>query len=327
MKKMCKTLNDIKSRPVCANKNGQRSQNFLSISSKTWQPNGNWKRATGKKEQTKRARTTRTGAFRRAVSCRLFEPRVKISIVRNHPQQRSTRTCTPNCTPRTHSNSRKNQANRAHVERRWVVGPGHDQKTSGPKKAVLYVGNLIGGCSENNLLEFVEIRAKRIGEKVPQIFNVKMFEPRNENRCAHLTVAENDAVLLRLSNFWPRPIYARHCNFDRTVSPSNQAPATANCLSAAAENHGAHPTNSVTNEPELAAQMADKKGGKRNSEEQSGKVTQRDQSSTQWRFGKLMKLNCVTIGHVNVNRLRHKIDFVKNIIIKHKFSILAVTET
>ena len=40
-----------------------------------------------------------------------------------------------------------------------------------------------------------------------------------------------------------------------------------------------------------------------------------------------MKLNRVTIGHVNVNRLRHKIDFVKNIIIKHKFSILAVTET
>ena len=40
-----------------------------------------------------------------------------------------------------------------------------------------------------------------------------------------------------------------------------------------------------------------------------------------------MKPICVTIGHVNVNRLRHKIDFVKNIIIKHKFSILAVTET
>ena len=40
-----------------------------------------------------------------------------------------------------------------------------------------------------------------------------------------------------------------------------------------------------------------------------------------------MKLNCVPIGHVNVNRLRHRIDFVKNFIIKHKFSILAVTGT
>ena len=122
-------------------------------------------------------------------------------------------------------------------------------KKPGPKKSVLYVGNLNVGCSENNLLEFVQIRAQKIGEKAPQIFNVKMFEPKNDLRCARLTVAKSDAVLLRSSNFWPRPIYARSCNFDRNVSSSNElkATATVDCLSATAENQVAHSTNSVPN--------------------------------------------------------------------------------
>ena len=129
-------------------------------------------------------------------------------------------------------------------------------KKPGPKKSVLYVGNLNVGCSENNLLEFVQIRAQKIGEKAPQIFNVKMFEPKNELRCARLTVAKSDAVLLRSSNFWPRPIYARSWNFDRNVSSSKElkATATVDCLSATAQNQVAHSTNSVPNGPELAAQ-------------------------------------------------------------------------
>ena len=129
-------------------------------------------------------------------------------------------------------------------------------KKPGPKKSVLYVGNLNVGCSVNNLLEFVQIRAQKIGEKAPQIFNVKMFEPKNELRFARLTVAKSDAVLLRSSNFWPRPIYARSWNFDRNVSSSNElkAMAAVDCLSLTAENQVAHSTNSVPKEPELAAQ-------------------------------------------------------------------------
>ena len=127
-------------------------------------------------------------------------------------------------------------------------------KKPGPNKSVLYVGNLNVGCSENNLLKFVQIRAKKIGEKAPQIFIVKMFEPKNELRSARLTVAKSDAVLLRSSNFWHRPIYARPWNFDRNLSSSNEATATVDCLSATAENQDAHPTNPVLNGPGLAAQ-------------------------------------------------------------------------
>ena len=109
-------------------------------------------------------------------------------------------------------------------------------------------------CQSEGLISYIREVLQYV--MAPQIFNVKMFEPKNELRCARLTVAKSDAVLLRSSNFWPRPIYARSWNFNRNVSSSNEfkATATVDCLSATAENQVAHSTNSVPNGPELAAQ-------------------------------------------------------------------------
>ena len=177
------------------------------------------------------------------------------------------------------------------------------------------MGNLNVGCSENNL-EFVQIRAKKIGEKAPQIFNVKMFEPKNELCCARLTVAKSDAVLLRSSIFWPRPIYTRPWNFDRNVSSSNEAAATVDCLSATAENQDAHPTNSVPNGPELAAQW--RAPVLRVEAEPFIPPPHRTKDS--------QKLK-TTIGHLNVNHPQYKFEDVSKLVKHHKIHILGVTET
>ena len=41
----------------------------------------------------------------------------------------------------------------------------------------------------------------------------------------------------------------------------------------------------------------------------------------------MRSINVHVIWHINMNRLRHKLDSVKHLIMKHQFPILAVTET
>ena len=75
----------------------------------------------------------------------------------------------------------------------------------GPKRSVLYIGNLNPECTEEKLRAFVEGRAKNIGKDVPKRFSMRKFTTKNGsgNLCARLTVAESDVTLLRATNFWP----------------------------------------------------------------------------------------------------------------------------
>ena len=85
----------------------------------------------------------------------------------------------------------------------------------GPKRSVLYIGNLNAECTEEKLMAFVEGRTKTIGNAAPKVFNAKIYTTNSESGClsARLTVAESDRALLQARNFWPRPIYARPWNF------------------------------------------------------------------------------------------------------------------
>ena len=85
----------------------------------------------------------------------------------------------------------------------------------GPKRSVLYIGNLSPETTEERLVNFIQARSTAVGVKPPNIINARMFEPREgrDRIGARLTVASSDAEVLQATNFWPRPIYARAWNF------------------------------------------------------------------------------------------------------------------
>ena len=95
----------------------------------------------------------------------------------------------------------------------------------GPKRSVLYIGNLNAECTEEKLMAFVEGRAKTIGNAAPKVFNAKIYTTKSESGClsARLTVAESDRALLQARNFWPRPIYARPWHFHLTSSKEGES--------------------------------------------------------------------------------------------------------
>ena len=95
----------------------------------------------------------------------------------------------------------------------------------GPKRSVLYIGNLNAECTEEKLMAFVEGRAKTIGNAAPKVFNAKIYTTKSESGClsARLTVAESDRALLQARNFWPRPIYARPWNFHLASSKEGES--------------------------------------------------------------------------------------------------------
>ena len=95
----------------------------------------------------------------------------------------------------------------------------------GPKRSVLYIGNLNAECTEEKLMAFVEGRAKTIGNAAPKVFNAKIYTTKSESEClsTRLTVAESDRGLLQARNFWPRPIYARPWNFHLTSSKNGES--------------------------------------------------------------------------------------------------------
>ena len=85
----------------------------------------------------------------------------------------------------------------------------------GPKRSVLYIGNLSPETTEERLVNFIQARSTAVGVKPPNIINARMFEPREgrDRIGARLTVTSSDAEVLQATNFWPRPIYARAWNF------------------------------------------------------------------------------------------------------------------
>ena len=94
-------------------------------------------------------------------------------------------------------------------------GRGISKQKPGPKRSVLYIGNLSPETTEERLVNFIQARSTAVGVKPPNIINARMFEPREgrDRIGARLTVASSDAEVLQATNFWPRPIYARAWNF------------------------------------------------------------------------------------------------------------------
>ena len=86
----------------------------------------------------------------------------------------------------------------------------------GPKRSVLYIGNLSPETTEERLVNFIQARSTAVGVKPPNVINSRMFESRDgtERIGARLTVASSDAGVLQATNFWPRPTYARLWNFN-----------------------------------------------------------------------------------------------------------------
>ena len=95
----------------------------------------------------------------------------------------------------------------------------------GPKRSVLYIGNLNAECTEEKLMAFVEGRAKTIDNAAPNVFNAKIYTTKSESGClsAPLTGAESDRALLQARNFWPGPIYAQPWNFHLTSSKEGES--------------------------------------------------------------------------------------------------------
>ena len=67
----------------------------------------------------------------------------------------------------------------------------------GPKRSVLYIGNLSPETTEERLVNFIQARSTAVGVKPPNIINARMFEPREgrDRIGARLTVASSDMML------------------------------------------------------------------------------------------------------------------------------------
>lgn len=101
------------------------------------------------------------------------------------------------------------------------------------KKAVLYIGNISSECAtEENIVEYIERRAKSIGLVMPVVHNFRIFPGKEEFSGARITIDAASASALSDNTFWPKPLYVRPWNFEKRVTaldPPAAEPQLATC--------------------------------------------------------------------------------------------------
>ena len=194
-----------------------------------------------------------------------------------------------------------------------------------------------------SLTTYVTERSKNIGVRCPEVFNGKVFPPQTDTGtyCARITVDEESAEALADRSFWPRPLYVRPWKFNRkqqrgrpdnvqsTSGIDQQPPASApdtqpsgqwissGCKSLEPLPNQSSPLPSIMTSvctPTVEWYRPFTVGHIAKSQNLNPKAHEFvPQNSSSYH-------TVITIGHLNINHLRYKMEEIREIIIHHKLN-------